>query len=100
MRFADANIKSTQVQVEIADESYSPKFGVEVLYAHREANGMGGQPAPDLVSAYLTMDIPLFTDKRQYDVRFTARAILARKSRLCLSYFRSKKPNITGAFEV
>jgi outer membrane protein TolC len=26
---------------------------------------MNGQPASDLVSAYLTMDIPLFTDKKQ-----------------------------------
>lgn len=65
VQVADAAIKSNQVQVEIADESYSPKFGVEVMYAHREADGMGGEPAPDLVSAYLTMDLPLFTDKRQ-----------------------------------
>lgn len=65
IKVADANIKANQVKVEIADESYSPKFGVEVMYAHRESNGMDGQPASDLMSAYLTMDIPLFTDKRQ-----------------------------------
>lgn len=65
VQLADANIEASQVQVDIADQSYSPKFGVEVMYAHREANGMNGEAAPDLVSAYLTMDIPLFTDKRQ-----------------------------------
>jgi outer membrane protein TolC len=35
------------------------------MYAYRQANGMNGQPASDLVSAYLTMDIPLFTGNRQ-----------------------------------
>ncbi|OXD95818.1 hypothetical protein CA163_39970, partial [Vibrio parahaemolyticus] len=42
-----------------------PQFGVEVMYAYRQANNMKGEPASDLVSAYLTMDIPLFTGNRQ-----------------------------------
>ena len=58
-------ITATKTKVDIADESYSPQFGVEGMYAYRQANGMGGQPASDLVSAYVTMDLPLFTDKRQ-----------------------------------
>ncbi len=35
------------------------------MYAYRQANNMKGEPASDLVSAYLTMDIPLFTGNRQ-----------------------------------
>ncbi|MCV5639715.1 TolC family protein, partial [Escherichia coli] len=46
-------------------QAYNPQFGVEVMYAYRQADNMMGEPASDLVSAYLTMDIPLFTSDRQ-----------------------------------
>ncbi|MDN2662264.1 TolC family protein [Psychromonas sp. 14N.309.X.WAT.B.A12] len=62
---AQLQIEANTTQVSIAEEAYTPKFAVEVVYGHRQADGMDGQPAADLVSAYLTMDIPLFTDKRQ-----------------------------------
>lgn len=62
---AEAAINTSQTQVEIAQTAYQPQFGVEVMYAYRQANDMKGQPASDLVSAYLTMDIPLFTGNRQ-----------------------------------
>ncbi|MCF7352996.1 TolC family protein [Vibrio sp. CK2-1] len=65
VQMAETNIEANKVQVDIADQSYKPKFGVEVMYGYRQANGMNGEPASDLVSAYLTMDLPLFTDKRQ-----------------------------------
>ncbi|EOX3448765.1 TolC family protein [Vibrio paracholerae] len=65
VRMADANIAVNQTQVELAEQSYTPQFGVEVMYAYRQANNMKGEPASDLVSAYLTMDIPLFTGNRQ-----------------------------------
>lgn len=65
IKMSELAITATKTKVDIADESYSPQFGVEVMYAYRQANGMGGQPASDLVSAYVTMDLPLFTDKRQ-----------------------------------
>ncbi len=60
-----ANIEASRTQVDIADAAYAPKFGVEVMYAYRQANNMRGEPTSDLVSAYLTMDIPLFTGNRQ-----------------------------------
>lgn len=62
---AEAEINTSKTQVEIAQTAYQPQFGVEVMYAYRQANGMKGQPASDLVSASLTMDIPLFTGNRQ-----------------------------------
>ncbi|MDG3084978.1 TolC family protein [Vibrio hannami] len=65
VKAAEQNIQSKETQVSIAEQSYTPQFGVEVAYAYRQANGMDGQPASDLVSAYLTMDIPLFTNKKQ-----------------------------------
>ncbi|MCJ0813688.1 TolC family protein [Vibrio vulnificus] len=65
VKMANANIAVSQTQVELAEQSYTPQFGVEVMYAYRQANNMKGEPASDLVSAYLTMDIPLFTGNRQ-----------------------------------
>jgi outer membrane protein TolC len=64
-QMADSNISVNQIQVEMAVQAYTPQFGVEVMYAYRQANNMMGEPASDLVSAYLTMDIPLFTGSRQ-----------------------------------
>lgn len=62
---AEKNIKVRQTQADLTEQAYSPQFGVELGYAYRQASGMNGQPASDLISAYLTMDLPLFTDKRQ-----------------------------------
>lgn len=64
-RMADATISANRTQVEMAEQAYTPQFGVEVMYAYRQADNMRGEPASDLLSAYLTMDIPLFTDNRQ-----------------------------------
>ena len=68
---ADALIKANQTQVDIAKQAYEPQFGVEVMYGYRQADGMMGQPASDLVSVFLTMDLPFFTDKRQ-DKQYSA----------------------------
>lgn len=65
VKMAQAAIAANETQVDIAGEAYKPQFGIEVMYAYRQANGMNGQPAPDLLSAYLTLDIPLFTGKKQ-----------------------------------
>lgn len=64
-KMADSNISANRTQVEVAEQSYTPQFGVEVMYAYRQSDNMKGEPASDLLSAYLTMDIPLFTDNRQ-----------------------------------
>lgn len=64
-RVHDAMIRANETQVSVAEQAYTPQFGVEVMYAYRQAESMGGGPASDLVSAYVTMDIPLFTGNRQ-----------------------------------
>ena len=65
VRMVDSSIDARRTQVDIARESYAPQFGVEVMYAYRQSNDMRGQPASDLISAYITMDIPLFTGNKQ-----------------------------------
>lgn len=65
VRIADMQIAASETQVSIAEEAYKPQFGIEAMYAHRQAPNMRGTTAPDLLSAYVTMDIPLFTGNRQ-----------------------------------
>ncbi|WP_425608408.1 TolC family protein [Vibrio harveyi] len=65
IRMVDASIEASRTHVDIAKESYSPQFGVEMAYGYRQANNMKGEPASDVVSAFITMDIPLFTGNRQ-----------------------------------
>jgi outer membrane protein TolC len=64
-KIADINIATTQTDVELAEQSYTPQFGVEVMYAYRQSDNMRGEPTSDLLNAYVTMDIPLFTGNRQ-----------------------------------
>jgi outer membrane protein TolC len=65
VKMADVTIAANETQVELAEQAYTPQFGVEVMYAYRQADNMRGEPASDLLSAYVTMDIPLFTGNRQ-----------------------------------
>jgi outer membrane protein TolC len=65
IRALDSNIASSETDINIAQQAYKPEFGIEVMYAYRHGDNMKGEPASDLVSAYLTVDLPLFTDNRQ-----------------------------------
>ncbi|MCG3864511.1 MULTISPECIES: TolC family protein [unclassified Photobacterium] len=65
VKISDTAISASETQVDIATEAYKPLFGVEVMYGARFANGMNGKPASDMLSAYLTMDVPLFTENKQ-----------------------------------
>ncbi|WP_318465925.1 TolC family protein [Photobacterium leiognathi] len=65
VNISDTAISANETQVDIATEAYQPQFGVEVMYGARFANGMNGKPASDMLSAYLTMDVPLFTKNKQ-----------------------------------
>ncbi|UTV29586.1 TolC family protein [Photobacterium atrarenae] len=72
VQIADTAIAVNRTQVDLAEQAYAPQFGVEVMYAYRQADNMRGEPASDLLSAYLTLDIPLFTDNRQDRTRAAA----------------------------
>lgn len=50
--------------IDVAEQAYKPSFKVEMGYGHRLDTEMGERRA-DLLSAFVSMDIPLFTDKRQ-----------------------------------
>jgi outer membrane protein TolC len=49
----------------LAIQRYKPAFGVDVAYGFRRGRGMDGGSRPDMLSAMLTFDVPLFTRDRQ-----------------------------------
>nr|WP_216605759.1 TolC family protein [Vibrio crassostreae] len=65
VRMVDTSIEASRTQVDIAKESYAPQFGVEMAYGYRQTNNIKGEQASDVVSVFITMDIPLFTGNRQ-----------------------------------
>ncbi|WP_415230783.1 TolC family protein [Psychromonas sp.] len=51
--------------IALAEQNYKPSFKLEVGYGHRLSETDMGEPRADLLSAFVSMDIPLFTEKRQ-----------------------------------
>jgi outer membrane protein TolC len=51
--------------IELAEQGYKPSFKVDVGYGLRLSEDDVGNSRTDLLSAFISMDIPLFTDKRQ-----------------------------------
>lgn len=52
-------------QADIARQSYKPAFGLDLAYGFRQGVGMDGGQRPDMLTAMLTFDVPLFTRDRQ-----------------------------------
>lgn len=65
--------------VELAEQSYKPSFKVELGYGHRVSEMDNGEPRADLLSGFVTMDIPLFTDQRQDQKMISAQHIKGQK---------------------
>lgn len=59
-------------QTAAARRAYYPEFNVQASYGYRAASDSGGAKLPDMVSAQVTMSLPLFPDKRQ-DARLQER---------------------------
>jgi outer membrane protein TolC len=60
--------------VDLAGERYKPSFGLDVAYGFRQGRGMSGANRPDMLTAMLTFDVPLFTGDRQDREAAAARA--------------------------
>jgi outer membrane protein TolC len=60
-------------EADLAGERYKPSFGVDVSYGFRQGR-MDGASRPDLLTAMLTFDVPLFTRNRQDREASAARA--------------------------
>ena len=64
-RILSQNITVADNRIALAEQDYKPRFKVEVGYGHRLSETDMGEDRADLLSAFVTMDIPLFTHKRQ-----------------------------------
>jgi outer membrane protein TolC len=58
-------IAKSRTSEEIARQAYKPGFAVELAYGGRSGQNPNGTNRADLFSAFVTMDIPLFTKNRQ-----------------------------------
>jgi outer membrane protein TolC len=62
---ASAQVAAGQSAVEIARQQYKPGWMLNLTYGQRSGREPDGMERPDLVSAMVTMDLPLFAGKRQ-----------------------------------
>jgi len=82
------NISVADNGIDLAKQSYKPSFKVEVGYGHRF-----DEAKSDLLSGFITMDIPLFTAKRQDQKLITAQQFKGQKQaeqRLLLRQFNAQ----------
>lgn len=73
------NISVADNRIELAEQDYKPSFKVEVGYGHRLSETDMGERRSDLLSAFVSMDIPLFTDKRQDQKLISAQQVKGQK---------------------
>lgn len=62
---ASARVAAGQSAVDAARQQYKPGWMVNVSYGERSGYEPGGMRRSDLVTAMVTVDLPLFTGKRQ-----------------------------------
>jgi len=73
------NVLLADNRIELAEQDYKPSFKVEVGYGHRLSEDPMGEPRSDLLSGFVSMDIPLFTGKRQDQKLISAQQIKGQK---------------------
>lgn len=76
----EAQTESAETEVELAAQRYKPSFGLDVSYGFRQGRMDDGSGMPDMLTAMLTFDLPLFTRDRQDREAAAARA-MARAAR-------------------
>jgi outer membrane protein TolC len=81
IRVENAIIESQYQNVNVAREQYKPGFNIAGEYRKRFGNNPNGSNRTDQVTAVVTLDIPLFTKKRQ-DKRLSASQKQVNASRL------------------
>jgi outer membrane protein TolC len=67
----DALVAAAKQNVSIAEEQYKPGFNVGVEYRKRFGDELNGQHRADMVAAMMTVELPIFPEKRQ-DKRLSA----------------------------
>ena len=82
----DAALLASDKKISEVEEQFKPTFNIDVTYGERTGKDFEGDSRPDLLSAMLLVDLPIFTDKRQ-DRRLAA----AKKEKVALQFERTDK---------
>ena len=87
----EAELAAADLGIDVAREQYKPGVSVDLTYGARAGTGADGRGRPDLLSAMVMVDLPVFRDRRQdrtlaasqarYDAATEARADLMRRLR-------------------
>lgn len=95
VRIEDAAVEASKKKINEAEEKYKPGFNIDVTYGNRFGTSAPGVDRPDMLSAMVMVDLPLFTGKRQ-DKRVAA----ARKQSLAMQFARTDRIyDLTGMLE-
>lgn len=86
IRIEDANLLASDKKISEVEQRYKPGFNIEVTYGERSARDVNGSQLPDMLSAMLMMDLPIFTDKRQ-DRQLAA----AKKANVAMQFTRTDR---------
>jgi outer membrane protein TolC len=74
VRALDARMASAGAEVSAADARSGPRWSVDLAYGVRGGSNTAGGSRPDLLSAMVSVDLPLFGDRRQRGERDAATA--------------------------
>ncbi|HVC37681.1 MAG TPA: TolC family protein [Gammaproteobacteria bacterium] len=69
----NAQITAAQTSVDIAEQAYQPAWGIDLSYGRRPGGDASG-PFTNMVSAMVSVSLPIFTGKRQNQAVAAARA--------------------------
>lgn len=61
----DAGIEAAQKSVAIAQEQYKPQWMLDFMLSENTGSAFSQRPGPDFAGVFLTMSLPIFTNKRQ-----------------------------------
>ena len=71
IRIEDASVLASEKKISEVEQQYKPGFNIDVTYGNRFGLAADGSGRPDMFSAMVMVDLPLFTGKRQ-DKRLAA----------------------------
>ena len=86
IKIEDANLLASDKKISEVEQRYKPGFNLEVTYGERSARDVDGSQLPDMLTAMLLMDLPIFTDKRQ-DRQLAA----AKKANVAMQFTRTDR---------
>lgn len=61
----DKKVEQSKKSVELAEQSYKPRWGIDAAYGYRDGENFDGSERADFFSVMVNVDMPIFVDKRQ-----------------------------------